>query len=251
VNQWDLMPLLLLLLFGLSLSAGVAMAFLISSLIRQRRVGLPRMVSESAPESSSHHQRATYLHRPECWAAIKNRNLPAVQSALGMHHPKPCSWIEGLASEEQLFIAPPVHGWVLVIGSGVPDPSQDADACFRFVLALSRKLGHVQVFSASPILHHHAWVRAERGHIVRAYAWAGKTNWVQGRPTHAEKQLSLKCFDYADPTERSSFGPPEGVVANVDKIPLLAARWSLDPAGLDERFLEHARGIAGGSPRRY
>ena len=243
------MPVLLLLLIGLALSTGVAMAFLISSLVRQHRArSRPAALAFDSPACRQH---PSYLLRPACWVAIKSRNLLAVQSALGLHHPKPCSWIEGLASEEQLFIAPPVQGWILVIGSGLPDPSQDVDACFRFVLALSRKLGHVQFFSASRILHHHAWVRAEHGRVVRAYAWAGRTIWAQGRCTVAEKQLGLKCFDYADPGEHTSFGQPEGVAANVDKLPLLAARWSLDPAGLDEEFLEHERGIAGQSPRHY
>ncbi len=243
------MPVLLLLLFSLALSTGVAMAFLISSLVRQHRARNRPAALEF--DSLACRRHASYLVRPACWVAIKSCNLLAVQSALGLHHPKPCSWVEGLASEEQLFIAPPVQGWILVIGSGLPDPSQDVDACFRFVLALSRKLGHVQFFSASRILHHHAWVRAEYGRVLRAYAWAGKTIWVQGRCTAAEKQLGLKCFDYADPAEHISFGQPDGVVANVEKLPLLAARWSLDPAGLDEEFLERERGIAGQSPRHY
>jgi hypothetical protein len=137
------------------------------------------------------------------------------------------------------------------MGSGLPDPSDDVDACFRFVLGLSRKLGQVQFFSASRILHHHAWVRAERGHVVRAYAWAGKTIWKQGLTTAAEKELRLKCFEYADPPQTTLFGEPEGIAANVDRLPLLAARWSLDPGEIDERFLQHERGIAGEPSRRF
>jgi len=251
MNNWDLIPVLMLLLFSLALSTGVAMVFLITSLLRQNRFQNQPKSREFAGLTPHRPQPASYVLRPACWLAIKSRNLPAVQSALGLHHPKPCSWIQGLASEEQLFIAPPVQGWILVIGSGLPDPSHDVDACFRFMLALSRKLGHVQLFSASRILHYHAWIRVERGQIVRAYAWAGRTIWVQGRATLAEKQLGLKCFDYADPAEHAAFGQPDGVAANVDKLPLLAARWSLDPAGLDEEFLEHERGIAGESPRHY
>ena len=87
--------------------------------------------------------------------------------------------------------------------------------------------------------------------MIRAYAWAGRTLWKQGKPTAAEKELGLTCFEYADSAERTCLGQPEGVAANVEKVPLLAARWSLDPAGIDERFLEHERGIAGESSRHY
>ena len=73
----------------------------------------------------------------------------------------------------------------------MPDPAVDVDACFRFVVDLSRKLGQVQFFSASRILHHHAWVRVEGGRVVRAYAWAGETLWSQGLRTPAEKELGM------------------------------------------------------------
>ncbi|HWH68404.1 MAG TPA: hypothetical protein VNT26_03425, partial [Candidatus Sulfotelmatobacter sp.] len=197
------------------------------------------------------HERTCFLRRPCCWLAVKSRSLAAVQAALGLNNPKPCSWIEGLAGDEKLFIAPPIKGWVLVIGSGLPDPSEDVDACFRFISELSRKLGQVQFFSASRILNHHAWVKAEGGRVVRAYAWAGRTLWQQGTRTSAERELDLKCFGYTEAVDRPAFGQPDCITSNVDKVPLLAARWSLDPARIDERFLEKEHGIAGEPSRRF
>jgi hypothetical protein len=167
-----------------------------------------------------------------------------------MHNPKPCSWIQGLAGDEKLFIAPPVKGWVLVMGSGLPDPSDDVDATFRFLLQLSRRLGQVQFFSASRVLHYHAWVKADSGRITRAYAWAGRTLWTQGPPTPAEKELCLKCFDYFE-TSDPHFGHPDPSSLNVDKLPLLAARWSIDPGRIDSHFLQMERGIAGEPSWRY
>jgi hypothetical protein len=119
------------------------------------------------------------------------------------------------------------------------------------VLELSHKLGQVQLFSASRILHHHAWVRADRGRVQRAYVWARRTLWNQGPPTRGEKELCLKCYDYTDPDQGSTFALPDGVAANVDRLPLLAAIWSLDPAHIDEHLLEAACGIAGEPSRRF
>jgi hypothetical protein len=41
------------------------------------------------------------------------------------------------------------------------------------------------------------------------------------------------------------FNGAEASFINSEKVPLLAARWSLDPTAIDDRFLEHALGIAG------
>ena len=195
--------------------------------------------------------RSSFLNRPPCWLAIRSRNLLAVQSVLRLTNARPCSWAEGLAgaSDRKLFISPPVDGWILVIGSALPDPADDVDACYRFVMELSRKLGHIQFFSANRVLNHHAWVQVEAGRVRRAYAWAGKTLWKQGLKTTAEADLGLKCFDYLETAERTSFALPDAILTNMEKVPQLAARWSIDPASIDERFFEHARGIAGEASR--
>ena len=248
VNNIDLTPVLLLVVLGLPLGAGAAMVFFVIREMRRERELRTTQAARSlvdCPVAS-----ACPAHRPGCWLAVRSRDPRAVQVALGLHHAKPCSWREGLSGAETLFIAPPVKGWILVTGSGLPDPGEDVDACFRFVVEASRKLGHVQLFSANRFAHHHAWVQANNGRVIRAYAWAGTTLWHQGRPTTAEKELGLKCFDYAEPASRTSFARPEAAVLNVEKVPLLAERWSFDPAQIDERLLAQNRGVAGDFSRR-
>ncbi len=247
MNTADMMAVLLLSLLALAVSLGTAMVFLLIHHARRRADN-----STHKPFSGIPLRRRSFVARPTCWLAVRSRNVGAVQSALALHHVKPCSWMEGLAGEAKLFIAPPVKGWILVFGSGLPEPQDDVDVCYRFVVELSRRLGQVQLFSASRILHHHAWVRAESGRILRAYAWAGRALWAQGQRTLPEKELGVVCQEYTDIQQESTgFGVPDRIAANVDKVPLLAARWSLDPATIDERFLEHECGIAGESSYRY
>jgi hypothetical protein len=131
------------------------------------------------------------------------------------------------------------------MGSKLPDPAEDVDRTFRFILSLSRKVGQVQFFSLNRVVGHHAWVQADRGAIQRAYAWAGKTLWNQGNRTRAEVDLGMKCYDYAEPAERCGFSSNDPVAANTERLPLLAARWSVDPAAIDSRMLKEAQGIAG------
>jgi hypothetical protein len=193
------------------------------------------------------------LKRANSWLAIKSGSVHAVQSALALHDTKPCSWAEGLSGdgEQCLFVSPPVAGWILVIGPALPDPADDVDACYRFLADLSRKLGHVQYFHSNCILNHHAWVRAESGRMVRAYAWAGKTLWNQGPPTPAEHLLNVKCYDYCEIPEPANCVPAEPVVTNSEKVHLLAARWSLDPGDIGWRGIGRERGVIGQTSGRF
>ena len=187
------------------------------------------------------------VKRAATWLAIKSGSAQAVQSALALHNPKPCSWAEGLSGEREqsLFISPPVAGWILVIGSALPDPAEDVDVCYRFLADLSRKLGHIQFFHANTILNHHAWVRADSGRMVRAYAWAGKTLWNEGLPTPAENTLHMRCYAYGESADPALFAPAEVMPANAEKVHLLAARWSLDPGEIGGRGVGRERGIIG------
>lgn len=244
---------MLVTLLIVAVSTGAAMAVLVLRLSRRNRIAgpIPILVQQFGQFSGFLPVRPTFMHRPSNWLAVRSRNLLAVQEALGLQDAKPCTWIEGITGEQKLFIAPPVLGWILVIGAGLPDPGEDVDACFRFVVELSRKLGHVQFFSANRVLGQHAWVRAEAGRVVRAYAWAGNTLWNQGLKTAAELELGLKCYHYLETPEAEALSQWDIIAANTEKVPLLAARWSLDPAGIDERLFEHAHGIAGEPTRLY
>jgi hypothetical protein len=204
--------------------------------------------AETAPPQRPHFSPPHFpLKRPECWLAIKNRDVQAVQSALALHNPQPCSWADGLSGdgERQVFVSPPIAGWILVIGSALPDPAEDVDACFRFLLDLSQKVGQVQYFSANSMFNHHAWAQVHSGRVIRAYAWAGQTLWNQGLPTEAELDLNMRCLGYGEAAESFRLDARETGASNADKVHLLAARWSLNPDEIDERFIGRAWGVAG------
>ncbi len=115
------------------------------------------------------------LKRPNCWLAIRNRDLLAVQSALALHNPKPCSWLaKGWRGDGELKLYEVAAGGGLDLRwPGVAGPGEDVDVCFRFfLLELSRKVGQVQFFNSNGMLNEHAWVRADSGRILRGYAWA-------------------------------------------------------------------------------
>jgi len=61
-----------------------------------------------------------------------------------------------------------------------------------------------------------------------------------------EIQLGLKCSDYGDISATKEIAE-----MNFEKVAALAARWSLDPAAVDEHLLDHASGTAGELSQLY
>lgn len=253
MSTGDLIPMLLLVLFAAAFGVGVMMYFLMRRLLRRGsgRADLAESVTARAEPNFAVSPLRAFCRRPDCWLAIRTRNMLAVQAALRLDKARSCSWSEGLGREQELFVSPPLHGWILVVGAGLPDPSDDVDKCYRFLMELSRQLGHVQLFKADPTLHHHAWARLEGGRVVRAYAWANGVIWNQGEMTKSEWSLDLRCLNYGDAPPVVAWGVNDRMAANVEKVPLLAARWSLNPAELDARLVERSRGVIGWLARDF
>jgi hypothetical protein len=243
----DIIAALLILVLGVVLVLALMCLLLVVQFLRKGRWPTRRLPRHSEFITSERRSPAPMFTGPIRWIAVRGGNPFLVQAALGLHNPMPCSWQEGLsaAHERRLFISPPIGPWVLVMGSNLPEPAEDVDKCYRFLLDLSRKLGHVQFFSINRAVNHHAWVQAEQGCILRAYAWAGRTLWNQGKVTRAEMDLGLKCFDYATTLDRFEFGRSDPLAVNTERVPLLASRWSVDPTSIDARMLKEHQGIAG------
>src|SRR5688572_4064761 len=86
------------------------------------------------------------FERPSRWLAVKCSNLNKVQAALKLHNPTPCPLSEGFSrlAERKLFISPPIKGWVLVVGNSLPDPVEDIDKLYHFLMRVADQVGSVQ-----------------------------------------------------------------------------------------------------------
>jgi len=242
----DLIAYLLVSLLAMVLFLGALCVLLVLNLRRSGKSVATEPSIARQPMSREQKVKPLLFDFPSRWLAVKSANPQAVQNALGLHNPTPCSWEQGLARGQdfKLFVSPPINGWVLVAGLGLPEPSDDIDRVFHFILRLSRNVGQVQYFSVNRAVNSHAWVLADQAGVRRAYAWAGTTLWSQGELTPAEKELAMTCFDYGEASP-PHFPPHEMHRANVDKVPLLAGRWSVDPTALDQSANELGLGIAG------
>jgi hypothetical protein len=239
---------MLILSLSSVLILGLILSLLVITVTRRGRLGtMPEARENSDAVLKPRRYQPTVFDQPCRWLVIRSSNLGAVQAAFDLHNPTPCSWVEGISqlSQHNLFIAPPINGWILVIGQGLPDPAEDVDDCYRFIVRLSREFGHVQFYVANRAVNHHAWVRAEEGWVRRAYAWAGETVWNQGQRAQAEIDLGLKCFDYGESPLELGLVSGDTHHANAEKVLFLASRWSFDPTSIDETMQPAAQGISG------
>jgi hypothetical protein len=131
-----------------------------------------------------------------------------------------------------------VNGWTLVIGGLIPDPGHDIDRLYHFLSGLSRQVGEVHFYSLDRVLNFHSWARLSDGNVVRAYAWTGETVWNDGRATLEERLLGLICRAYGEEAEPVRYGEPPPELHNMERVILLARRWSVDPIAASEILLQ-------------
>ncbi len=252
-NPTDQFPVLLLVVLGGVFAVAMAKVFFLNHMSEKRR---RESILEEIPDylynqpGFAEHPSLFQLpfNHPTAWLAIRNRNVDLVLETFGLQNATPCTWEDGLANavERGIFVSPPIGGWTLVLGPCLPAPDDDIDALFRTITDLSARLGHVQYFHANAALSQHAWAKSEYGRILRAFAWTDRTVWNQGRPTLAEARLGMVCPDYGDePREEGMFGQPDFAVSNTERVPALAARWSVDLASVNAQSPDLARGVAG------
>ena len=208
------------------------------------RASLERALNHATPTASPALRDEPSIPRPASWLAIKSHDIEAVRNALGLQNTRECSYVEAITGDQSIFITAPIHGWILVSGADLPEPGEDVDACYKFVLRLSRRLGHVHFFSATELSNRHAWIKADRGRVVRAYVWAERTQWIQGPVTQEERELGLASYPYGCELD-SEMVDCDVLAQTTERVPLLAARWSIDPATIDPAWLETRPGIAG------
>jgi hypothetical protein len=236
-NDHIIAVLLLCLVVFLGVSAFAVRRIVRAELKRKSRFEQGPGYSVTRPSA------AALLDAPQQWLAIHTANLHLVQSALEVQNPRSCVWGDVIGPfEPHLFISPPVNGWILVTGSDLPDPVDDVDQCFLFLMRLSQKLGEVQFFVRNRAVSHHGWVKLDTGKVIRGYIWAGETLWNQGAVTGAEGELRLRSLPYED--SKAFLGLSEALATNTERVNRLAGAWSIDPTLIEAGALE-AKGISG------
>jgi len=129
------------------------------------------------------------------------------------------SWEQGIVSAykenvDDVFIAPPVSGWTLVVGwwaAGEGD-RRSVRTVEKIVVNLSSRFSEAQGFATHRIVEYHHWILARDGNLVRSFAYVGESGELLaniGSITTAERRLAF----WKEPSDRWS--PSENDVMTV------------------------------------
>jgi len=127
------------------------------------------------------------------WFAIRANDTAAVVSALAWPTVGPANWQSGLAAAMQMptdpkaprhaFVAPPLHGWVLVVGAALPYPDAGSEgdpsgigARFRAMQRrLAERFADVQFFGSHRVVGFVTWSRLKPPAPERTFSFGDGT----------------------------------------------------------------------------
>lgn len=169
------------------LVAVLALAFLLLLGVVQRRWGAA-FGRPSAPSLSPESEEIPISAEPDLplgfgrknsWIAVRADGPEAVAEALGLSGVEPCNWRSGLRAGyayggDYVFVTPPVDGWVLAVGGGLPEISDPAAvAAYRETMSeLSKRFGAAWIFATHRVSSYTAWACYEEGSERRLFAQA-------------------------------------------------------------------------------
>jgi hypothetical protein len=251
----------------LLLSASLLLVVAVRTVPRQGGAGAGTLLPIMATMPSVQRVTDSTPDRPQpfgthmSWLAIRADHVADVRGALGLATARPCNWRSGIAAISDLrascdiFITPPVDGWVLVGGMALPEPNADParDLLTPLLVRLAKNFDEVQYFRACPAAEGYAWARFGNGRPSRAFAFAnGAVVWNRCGVTSDERTLApelfeLRCIDRKSPDRGAAFSSPRAELL----VFAVAARWSLDPSTLDASRGLHDLGILGPAPLHW
>jgi hypothetical protein len=167
------------------------------------------------------------------WLAIKSEHSQAVVHALGLQEPRPANWASGIetaysrgepgSTQSLVFVSPPIDGWVLVVGSGLPLPDHhdpktqgaaEVDPSFDVLFAaLAKQFPEVQFFSSYRVVGLAAWARARAGRIERIFCYADGEVYANTGPQTAEE----KALKFLDLSGLSPLSAREAIYKNAEQ----------------------------------
>jgi hypothetical protein len=179
------------------------------------------------------------------WFAIHATDREAVARALGLRYltPAPADAAITAAYREpgKMFVTSALDGWTLVMSSdfltlaeGMPPPF------LEMLRRVSAELDtEVQFFASHRVVEAHAWARAARGELQRAYCYcghSGETSVDAGDQTAEEVQLGHSFYNSSSPEARTDayWERDDLRFANETDVMRVAGLWSINPQGLED-----------------
>lgn len=156
------------------------------------------------------------------WFAARDISTQALFAALALEDARPANWNSGIAAAREIippyrvFVTPPVQGWTLVVGHGLPYPTDIADwndtrtlvgAPFDEMFARLVQLSpEVCFFGTHRGVSFDAWAKASHGVVTRVFCYGEAEVYAnRGAQTEEERMLGLPDLGDRDPGEADEY----------------------------------------------
>jgi hypothetical protein len=176
------------------------------------------------------------------WFAVKSDHPEELIKILNLSDIRPCNWQIGIekAYENSVFITPPINGWTLACGHGLPhgDSREGIEFVKNILQKLSKEYGEAEFFCTHRVTEYHCWIKAAEGNIARVYSYLGEANEnivIEGEATDFEKTLHLTDTFSAEAKEKYYFEREDITLPDEEIVMKVAENWSVNPSTLESR----------------
>jgi hypothetical protein len=171
------------------------------------------------------------------WAAVKTQNTDSLLEILKLERLRQANWVEGTlqAYYGEVFILPPIEGWILISGWGLPKPSgkEGIEKSKSLLDKLSKQFGEAQLYGNHGLSSSAFWMKSVDGKTVRLYCIADGENFIEGEPTDVEKKWSLIDTNSEEAVKEEYWD--RMVYPDVEHVLEVAKNWSINPMELEEK----------------
>lgn len=171
------------------------------------------------------------------WAAVRTENTDSLLEILKLERVRLANWVEGMrqAYNGDVFILPPIEGWILISGWGLPNPSsKDGIIESKLLLdKLSEEFREAQLFGNHRVSGSAFWMKSIKGRTIRLYCIADGTNYIEGKPTEIEKKWDL--IDTNSEESKSEKYWDKMIYPDAEHVLEVAKNWSINPMELEEK----------------
>lgn len=180
------------------------------------------------------------------WFAIPTEDSERVISAFGLKKPIPTNWVTGIQTVysdlAHAFVTPPVDGWTLVLGLGLPsfDTEEITREFLAFIETVAASFPDFCYFGTHRVVDFHGWMRVSNKKILRAYAYLGErgeTLYESGKKTEEEIDLGFHFFDERSQEAKSEayFERKDLRYPNEEDVMRISAAWTINTQTLNQR----------------
>jgi len=170
------------------------------------------------------------------WVAVKTEDTKSILDILNLKNIEKTDWVEGTikAYKGFVFVLPPIRGWILISGWGlpIPDHEQGVERTKRLLNQLSLNFEEAQLFCALRTVDAAAWMRSIKGITERLYSIGDGDAFIEGIPTKVEKQWDLLSMNDLQNGNDETY--EKKIWPNVNHVLEVAENWSINPMKLEK-----------------